>query len=206
MNLDLVQLQWQRIRTAERERETELENVKLRKEIDDLNDRLKASEENDALSKKDYLNVLKAMQRKCSISKAELMKFKLETIKEMSAVLQEKDKLSSAFEHVFARFHGKESDVEVLKMKNRQLSQELENIRVQGQNNNAEQKAHTKEVQRLKSVIETLRKEVNEKELQKKSSDNVTKNLLGQVEQLKSELQQTLLEKDKTNSKYEVRV
>jgi len=204
MTLDLIQLQWQRIRTAERERETEIENVRLREQVKKLQNEVNDSKKTSTAKNAEMQHMFKSWQKFFLSTKAEVMKIKLLFIKEMNSTLIDKDILSSAFSKFLALYVSRDGDLKLLERKNIELMSDLEKLKTQKNDYSAEQKAFQKEMQNMKSKIQSLKEESNEKDNLMKNTQNNYSQLVERIDALKLDKEKIFIEKEKFQSKYEV--
>ena len=109
-SFDLPQLQWQYIRSTEREQCTELENQRLRKEVASLFD---SSSRASKVNAQFAVTFQAAIHKFATLSKAELMKLKLTYIQELNALMKEKQLLSDAFSKLIGLLPIQEKEIEV---------------------------------------------------------------------------------------------
>jgi hypothetical protein len=170
-SFDSVQLQWQYIRSTEREQCTERENVNLRKELKDLTLKLQDASSNTSLNDKLAKDLTSMIKKFSTFSKADMMKLKLAFIQELSALMKEKQILSEAFSKLIGLVPAREKEIEILKAKNRELSlknkevlAQLDSMKCKDAMASSDQKNLMQDAAKLRSVIKRLKEELSQEE------------------------------------------
>jgi chromosome segregation ATPase len=205
MSFDLVQMQWQDIRSIEREQATEQLSIRLRAEIKQLRLQLDQASNSTAATDKMQKDVKLLVGKSTKSLRAGMQKLKMSFIKELNELIKDKQQLGSAFAKCIALIPVKDKQIKALDSTNNELTSkalELEtqiaSLRAKESQWNSDNKAAQQDSTKLQAVINRQTVSLKQEEAQR----NLLKTELADA---KSQYDSLKEKKDKKDSKFDVR-
>jgi len=173
MDLDIVQLRWQQIRSFEASQAISAENLELKKQVVELR---RQQREQDRLNKQSLRELGRAVNLWMSRARGDLNSLKSECLQEVAGALLLKDTLAEGFHKVQMRGLSQDSALQYLQNERLRLMSEVEEAR---EGINQANKSKLLEVERHRGQMEKLREELA-------ASDNHRGELMSRVEELEA--------------------
>jgi chromosome segregation ATPase len=177
--MDLVQIRWQLIRSAEAGISIQQENVKLRQEIVQLKAQLAQAPTEKGIDKQFLDKIRMVIQTNSIRSRGEISKLKKSVTEEMTKLKGDLTFIQAAMGKLTNVIADQNTEMVVLKREKKQLIQQLENIQKDSDSTSGSLKTHLKEkddlIASLKDDLKDLKGIKNR--LEKSLSEEKEKNL-----------------------------
>jgi hypothetical protein len=169
--VDLVQLQWQNIRSLEREQAAEQWNIRLKQDIKELEAKLEQANGDKTALKAFADKVLKVVNKSATCQRAEIQRLKLAFIKEMNESLKEKQKVDQGFSKLILILPAKDKQIKSLDNKVNELTLKIKDLESQMKSSkekdaqaDANSRQYQQEAMRLASTINKLKENIKQEE------------------------------------------
>jgi hypothetical protein len=173
MDLDIVQLRWQQVRSFEASQVISAENLELKKQVVELR---RQHREQDRLNKQALRELGRAVSLWTSRARGDLNSLKSECLQEVAGAILLKDTLAEGFHKVQMRGLSQDSALQYLQNERLRLMSEVEEAR---EGINQANKSKLLEVERHRGQMEKLREELA-------ASDSHRGELMSRVEELEA--------------------
>jgi chromosome segregation ATPase len=205
MSFDLVQVQWQNIRSIEREQATDQLNIRLRAEIKQLRLQLEDASNSTASTDRMSKEVMLLVGKNTKSLRAGMQKLKLSFIKELNELMKDKQQLGSAFAKCIALIPLKDKQIKALDSANNDLTSkvldletQIASLRAKESQWSSDNKAQQQDSSKLQAIINRQTVSLKQEEAQR----NLLKTELADAKSLYDILKAS---KDKKDAKFDVR-